>query len=63
MRGPVSPPLGYSSGTRVRSLKPLSIGCVEGPGMSEFVIEYVRAIQVLDSRGDPTVEVLSLIHI
>lgn len=25
--------------------------------MSEFVIEYVRALQVLDSRGDPTVEV------
>ncbi|MCS7099099.1 MAG: phosphopyruvate hydratase [Sulfolobales archaeon] len=25
--------------------------------MSEFVIDYVRALQVLDSRGDPTVEV------
>ncbi len=25
--------------------------------MSEFVIEHVRALQVLDSRGDPTVEV------
>lgn len=25
--------------------------------MSEFVIEYVKALQVLDSRGDPTVEV------
>jgi len=25
--------------------------------VSEFVIEYVRALQVLDSRGDPTVEV------
>ncbi|MCX8184563.1 MAG: phosphopyruvate hydratase [Sulfolobales archaeon] len=25
--------------------------------MSEFIVEYVRALQVLDSRGDPTVEV------
>ncbi|MEM1930545.1 MAG: phosphopyruvate hydratase [Sulfolobales archaeon] len=25
--------------------------------MSEFIIEHVRALQVLDSRGDPTVEV------
>ncbi|MEM1893343.1 MAG: phosphopyruvate hydratase [Sulfolobales archaeon] len=25
--------------------------------MSEFIIEYVKALQILDSRGDPTVEV------
>lgn len=29
----------------------------EGLDVSEFVIEYVKAIQILDSRGDPTVEV------